>query len=147
MAEEQNQANEPNEAGKKPKRRLKVPTVSTTNTETVRERTEKIQQQAAAPKNPSRFKAFIKGFFWPLRALGKQIAKLGRFRVFRWIGYVLLPPYIRNSWRELRQVTWPNRRETFRLTYAVIIFSTIFGVIVFGVDLVLDKIFKELIIK
>lgn len=148
MAEEKNQANESKDSVLKPKRRLRVTPV---NTETVRERTEKLQQQAAAPKSPSRLRAFFSGFFWPLRALGRLIVRifrpLGRFRVFRWIGYVLLPPYIRNSWKELRQVTWPNRRETFRLTYAVIIFSVIFGLIVFGVDTVLGKIFKELIIQ
>ena len=151
MADETKQTNGTADQANRPKRRLKL---GTTNTETVRERSEKFQQQASEPRNPSKVWIFFGGFFWPLRALGRLLAKvfgpifrfLGRFRVFRWIGTILLIPYIRNSWRELRQVTWPNRRETFRLTYAVIIFSVIFGLIVFGVDLVLDKIFKELII-
>jgi preprotein translocase SecE subunit len=123
------------------KRRLRV------NTETVRERTEKFQQKEAAPKKPSRVGTFLRGFFGPLRWLGRQISKLGRFRVFRWLGLILLPPYIRNSWRELRQVTWPDRKQTLRLTYAVIVFSVMFGLIVAGVDFVLDKIFKEIILQ
>jgi preprotein translocase subunit SecE len=126
---------------KKSKRRLRA------SSETVRERNEKLQLRAATPKNPSKVRAFFSGFFWPLRALGHQIGKLGRFRVFRWIGYVLLPVYIRNSWRELRLVTWPTRRQSLQLTNAVIIFSVIFGLLVAVVDFGLDKLFKEFIIK
>lgn len=126
---------------KQSKRRLRP------NSETVRERSEKLQQQATAPKSPSKFRAFIGGFFWPVRLLGRQLAKLNRFRVFRWVGYIIFPVYVRNSWRELRLVTWPNRRESLQLTNAVIIFSVIFGLIIAGVDFGLDKLFKEFIVK
>ncbi len=34
--------------------------------------------------------------------------------------------YFKNSWAELKRVTWPNRRESLRLTFAVIIFSLAF---------------------
>ena len=130
------------EASKRPKRRLRV-----NSSETVRERTEKLQNQATTPKKPSMIRAFFGGFFAPLRWIGRQIGKLGRFRVFRWIGYVLVPPYIRNSWRELRFVTWPNRKQTWQLVNAVIIFSVVFGVLVAVVDYGLDKLFKEFIVK
>lgn len=123
------------------KRRLR------TNTETIRERSEKHQLKASAPEKPKRSQAFLSGFFWPLRALGRQVAKLGRFKFFRIIGYILVPKYIRNSWKELRLVSWPDRRTTLRLTFAVIVFSVIFGLIVAGVDFVLDKLFKELILE
>ena len=123
------------------KRRLR------TSSETVRERSEKLQLQDEAKQKKSGFRAFLNGFLWPLRALGHQIGKLGRFRVFRWIGLVLLPRYIRNSWRELRLVSWPDRKKTFQLTYAVIVFSVLFGVIVAGVDYGLDKLFKEIVLK
>jgi preprotein translocase SecE subunit len=138
-------ADQPTEEGKAQKRRLRA------STETVRERTEKLQLRAEAPKSRGRAGVFFSGFFWPLRALGRLLARTGRFlsrfRLFRWIGYVLLPPYVRNSWRELRMVTWPDRLKTFRLTYAVIVFSVAFGLIVAGVDFVLDRVFKEIIIK
>jgi preprotein translocase SecE subunit len=134
-------ADEPQDQGAQPKRRLRP------SSETLRERTEKLQTRAAAPKKPSRVGAFFHGFFMPLRWLGRQIAKLGRFRVFRWISYVFLPPYIRNSWRELRLVTWPDRRQTFALVWAVIIFSVVFGVLIAAVDFGLDKLFKEFIVK
>ncbi|HSH55194.1 MAG TPA: preprotein translocase subunit SecE [Candidatus Limnocylindrales bacterium] len=115
--------------------------------ETIRQRSEKHQLKASAPPKPSKARAFIRGFTAPLRMAGRQIAKLGRFRVFRLIGRILLPYYVRNSWKELRLVTWPNRRTTWRLTYAVITFSIAFGLVVAGVDFVLDKLFKELILK
>ena len=125
------------------KRRLRTPP------ETMRERTAKLQNQSE--KNTSKFaKALASlwwGFTWPIRALGRQIAKLERFKFFRIIGYILLPPYIRNSWRELKQVSWPNASQTLRLTYAVLVFSIIFGVVVAIIDFGLDKLFKEFIIK
>lgn len=145
FTERERVADQPAEEGNRPKRRLRA------STETVRERTEKLQQRAEAPKSKGRVGIFFSGFLWPLRALGRLLARIGRFlgkyRVFRWIGYVLLPPYVRNSWRELRQVNWPDRRKTFQLTYAVIVFSVAFGLIVAGVDFVLDRIFKEIIVK
>lgn len=126
----------------RPKRRLRPG-----SSETVRERTEKLQNQAAATKKPSALGAFIGGFLAPLKWLFRQIGKLGRFRIFRWISYIFVPPYIRNSWHELRLVTWPNRRQSWQLVNAVIIFSIVFGVIVAFVDYGLDKLFKEFIVK
>lgn len=123
------------------KRRLR------TNTETVRERSAKQQQIADMPVRTSFVRTFLYGFTWPVRKLGRAIGKLGRFRVFRVIGRILLPKYVRNSWRELRMVSWPDRSTTWRLTYAVIVFSIIFGLIVAGVDFVLNKVFKEIILK
>jgi len=64
-------------------------------------------------------------------------------RVLRW----LAPSYFVNSWREVRQVTWPSRRETWRLTAAVFVFAIIFGGLVAGVDKGLDEIFKKVILK
>ncbi len=74
-------------------------------------------------------------------ALGKIFRPLKK--VLRW----LAPTYFINSWHEVRQVTWPSRRETWRLTLAVFIFSIIFGLAAYGVDSVLDKIFKTFVLK
>ncbi len=70
----------------------------------------------------------------PVRAVTRP---LGRF----------VPAYFRNSWAELRQVTWPNRRETWRLTLAVFIFAIVFGLAILGVDRLLDLIFKNTVLK
>lgn len=83
-----------------------------------------------------------------LRSLGKVFIAIFRplrpvLRPLRW----LMPVYFVNSWRELRQVSWPNRRETWRLTLAVFIFAIVFGLAVAGVDWVLDQLFKKVILN
>lgn len=60
---------------------------------------------------------------------------------------LILPRYFKGAWEEIRLTTWPNRKETIRLTFAVFIFSSVFAVFVATLDFVLDKIFKHLIIK
>ena len=128
MAEEQ----------KQPRRIRKV--------ETVREKVEK-----TATEQPSRFGKVKRGAARPLRATGRGIGKVGRkankVKPLRILGFIIVPPYIRNSWRELRQVTWPTARESRRLTLAVIIFATIFGALITVLDIGLDKIFKEVLLK
>ena len=37
--------------------------------------------------------------------------------------------YFKNSWAELKRVTWPNRKESVRLTIAVILFTAVFTAI------------------
>ncbi len=133
-------AEETDTSSSRKKRRLK------TSTETIRERSQKHHLEANAVQKPRRGSTFASGFTWPVRKLASLIGKLGRFKFFRIIGYILLPRYVRNSWRELRLVTWPDRRTTLRLTFAVLVFSIIFGLIVAGVDFVLSKIFRELIL-
>lgn len=71
----------------------------------------------------------------------KPTSKLGRLLS------KLIPGFLRNAWAELRQVTWPNRRETVRLSVAVFIFAGIFAILVSALDLGLDKVFREFIIK
>jgi preprotein translocase SecE subunit len=142
------------ESAKPKKRRLRT----SGSGETIRERAEKsgLKQEKQAKKSaePNIFSSFWWGFTWPIRTIGRGFKWLGRFRavriigrVFRIIGRIIFPRYIRNSFRELRLVTWPDRRTSWRLTYAVIVFSIIFGLIVAGLDWVLGKIFKEIIIK
>jgi preprotein translocase SecE subunit len=81
-----------------------------------------------------RQRGFYKYISLPFRALRK---------VLRW----LVPRYFINSWRELRQVYWPNRRETWRLTLAVFVFAIVFGALVAGVDRGLDEVFKKVVLK
>ncbi len=121
-------------------RRLRQPT------QTVRERAER----AAEPKKNRRL--YIRLPFGSV--IKRFLSRLGRLKfwkplkaTFRFLGRVLIPPYIRHSVYELRQVAWPNRRQTLQLTTAVIMFALVFGVIVAVFDTGLDKVFKELIIK
>lgn len=81
---------------------------------------------------------FLGRFFAPIWRLLKPIRKL-----LSW----LAPRYLLNAWRELRQVIWPSRGETWRLTLAVFIFAIVFGLLVAGVDKVIDDIFKKLVLR
>lgn len=50
--------------------------------------------------------------------------------------------YFINSWRELKNVKWPNRREAWKLTFAVIIFSVVFAAFLTGLDYAFEKLAK-----
>lgn len=122
----------------KPKRRL------IKKAETVRERAEKAVESS---KQPRRLHATTRKMGAPIRGVHRVGKGLGRFKIFRAIGLVLVPPYFRNSWKELRQVTWPAFPVSIRLTFAVFAFATVFGCVVALLDYGLDKVFREVLIK
>jgi preprotein translocase subunit SecE len=43
---------------------------------------------------------------------------------------------------EMARVTWPSRREVYATTFVVILTSIFFGLYLFGVDLVLDRLIR-----
>jgi preprotein translocase subunit SecE len=108
-------------------------------------------------------RVFFRGFFWPLvmirrglkwlahkpplKQIGHGFRWFFRLRAVRFIGRMLGFGYFRSSWAELKQVTWPTKREGRRLTTAVIIFSIVFGALIAIVDFGLDKLFKQLLLK
>lgn len=55
--------------------------------------------------------------------------------------------YVRDSWHELRQVEWPNRRATWSLTWAVLAFTVFFAVIVTLLDWLFQFIVKSVILR
>jgi preprotein translocase SecE subunit len=118
-------------------------TVKPAKGETVRDKVEKTAREIEAKKSdkPRRLRVTTQKATAPLRPIGRFLVKLAK--PLRYI----IPPYFRNSWRELKLVTWPNRRETFRLTGAVIAFSIVFGGVVAAVDYGLDKLFREVLLK
>lgn len=70
--------------------------------------------------------------------------KVGRFLNKR---RYLLPAFIRDAGNELKQVTWPSRKETLKLTLAVFLFAIVFGLLIAVVDYGLDKLFRKVILK
>lgn len=58
-----------------------------------------------------------------------------------------VPSYLRQSWGELKLVTWPGRRETWRLTFAVFVFALAFGAVTAVVDKGVESLIKSLILK
>jgi len=132
-----------NEA-KKQRRRLKP-------APTIREQSEKAAERAGQPRKRGIVSKILGAPFrfigWILRnTIGRVFRFLGRYKFFRFIGYIFVPPYFRSAWKELRLVTWPDFRQTRDLTIAVIIFSIIFAAIVGIVDYGLDKVFRSLIL-
>jgi len=76
---------------------------------------------------------------WPFKF--GPVKTIGRF-----FGKVLFINYVIASFNEVRQVTWPNRSETFKLTTAVIMFALVFAAIVASADWVIDKGLREIIL-
>lgn len=109
------------------------------SSETVRERTEAATSSAPRTVKASR----VRGGFRRAGSLAiwKPFKVVGRF-----LSRFLVPPYFKNSWRELGLVTWPDRKQTRDLTFAVILFSIAFGAVVAIVDFGLDKLFKKVIL-
>ena len=89
-----------------------------------------------------------------VKPLKKASSKVGQTKAgkiikkpIRIIGIVLFIPYFKNSFKELKQVTWPSWKQSWKLTYAVLAFAIVFGASIAGLDWVLGKIFKQILIK
>jgi preprotein translocase subunit SecE len=48
---------------------------------------------------------------------------------------------------ELSKVTWPNRRQTIRLTGLVIVFSLVFAAFLGGLDSLFSALVQKIIVK
>ena len=134
---------ETNSPGRKPRIRKSAPTV--------RERVEaaKAKQEEVKPRRIRRAASKTAAPFRKLRLRDRKVIKL-LIRPLKPVGKLLkwlAPKYFINSWREVRKVVWPSRKETWRLTLAVFIFAIIFGAMVAGVDKGLDEIFKKVVLK
>lgn len=53
--------------------------------------------------------------------------------------------YFKGAWFELRMVRWPNRRATFSMTLALLIFTAIFAAFILLIDLAFENLFKLII--
>ncbi len=126
------------------KRRLRTPTP------TVREQAEKAQADATKPESKRRLRTAAASAGKPLGFLGRVFNRqpfkaIGS--IFKFIGRILVPKFVRSSFAELKNVTWPSRKQSRQLTFAVLMFAIVFGIIVTVVDYGLDKLFKALILK
>ena len=53
--------------------------------------------------------------------------------------------YFRGAFRELRQVRWPTRKETWKMTLSVIIYVVILAAAIMLLDALLSLIFNQLL--
>jgi len=129
------------------------------NPETFRERAVKAAESEDKPSKRSKvgggigrvikpiFRPFTRFFKWLFNTLPFRIIRRIFRRPMRILGKILYPSFIRSSWHELKLVTWPNWKESRRLTYAVLAFAIVFGAVIAAVDLGLDKIFRNILLK
>ncbi len=119
-------------------------------TQTVRERA-----KAEQTKKPRRLKTTAGKMKQPLskaRTFSKKeyhVVPLPDNKIGRFLGnkVYLVPRFFVNSFKELRLVTWPNRRETVALTFAVFIFAIVFASFVGLLDWGFGELFKRFILK
>ena len=134
----------------KPKRKLRAP-------KTIREQATSNSAASKKPVKPKIRTKVKKVLAWPFRTLAKPFRalnkKLARFRLYRlltrlvkFLSKILLINYLIGSWQELKLVTWPSRRESWRLTFAVLIFAIVFGALVASLDFGLNHLFKTVIL-
>jgi len=126
------------------------------NPETFREKAIKAaSEESKESKFKTQFQSLIKKIISPFKnvftklANTKPIKKVWKIikKPMRVIGLVILPKYIRNSWKELKLVTWPSWKTSRKLTIAVIIFAIVFGITVAIVDFLLNKLFRDILLK
>ncbi|MBC7708110.1 preprotein translocase subunit SecE [Polaromonas sp.] len=132
----------------------KTPVTSTRkvkNPETFRERAIKASEQSQQPDRRSRIRSVAGKPARPLVGAARKAGQNKAVRIIatplRLLGLILVPKYIRNSYRELKQVQWPNWRESRQLTFAVLAFAFVFGVFVAVLDYGLDKLFRGVLLK
>ena len=59
--------------------------------------------------------------------------------------FTALGGYFAASWREIRQVRWPNRKYTWKMTAAMLIYCALFIVFIVLLDLLFSLIFNNLL--
>lgn len=59
--------------------------------------------------------------------------------------FCALGRYIRDSWREIRQVRWPSRKATWKMVFAVLIYTALFVVIIMLLDVLFQFIFNKIL--
>lgn len=75
----------------------------------------------------------------------KKAARAGKkpFILFR--PFVLIGRYFANSWREIRQVRWPNRKATWKMVIAVLIYTVFFVILLVLLDALFSLLFNKIL--
>lgn len=109
--------------------------------------TKKVTKKAKTEKTPLRKRIFgaIGGFLTRITAPVRNNRAWKFLR--KWILRSPFRGYFIDSWRELRHVTWPNRRTSWRLTFTVIVFAVIFALFTTALDYGFERLAQELFLK
>jgi preprotein translocase SecE subunit len=121
------------------------------NPETFRQRAIKATEASDKPAAAAKLKTRGAQATSPVRRTARKVSEAKALkplhRPARIAGKIIVPPYFRQSFTELKLVTWPNWKQSRQLTTAVLIFAIIFGASIATVDWGLDKIFKNILLK
>ncbi len=100
------------------------------------------------PEKPKAVKKLTRAERKALKKAGKPIPEReikSYFILFR--PFVRFGRYLRDSWREIRQVRWPNRKATWKMTLAVLVYVALFMIFLTLIDVfftfIFDLIFKK----
>ncbi len=142
-------ADKDNSSPKRPKVTIKR-SVAGKKSQTVRERAS--SQQAKKPRKLTTTASKLKQPLSKARDFGKKeydVVPLPKNKAGRILGkrVRLMPRFIINSFQELKLVTWPTKRETIALTFAVFVFAIIFAGLVGLLDWGFGELFKKFILK
>lgn len=115
----------------------------------MRESAAKSRASAAKPK---RIRKAAKAATQPVGKTGKALTKQFHLIGDGKSGFFtksrsFTPKYFRESWKELKNVTWPGRLETWRLVSAVFVFAVALGVFIAVLDYGLEKLLREVILQ
>ena len=59
--------------------------------------------------------------------------------------FIALGRYLKESWQEIRQVRWPNRKTTWQMVLAVFAYTALFIIIIMLLDAVFTVLFNLLL--
>lgn len=65
------------------------------------------------------------------------------FLLFR--PFIALGRYLKGSWQEIRQVRWPNRKVTWKMVFAVFVYTAIFVIFIMLLDTLFAFLFNILL--
>lgn len=96
---------------------------------TTKKTSKKVTKQPKSPKKPMSKPVAI--ITWPFRTIAKPFIALGR--------------YIKASWHEIRQVRWPNRKATWKMTGAILVYAALIMIIILLLDALFTFIFNNIL--
>lgn len=91
----------------------------------------KRQAKLEKKANKKPMPTWLKVITWPFRMIAKPFIALGH--------------YIRDSWREIRQVRWPSRSATWKMVLAVFIYAGLFIILIMLLDAFFTWLFNLLL--
>ncbi len=100
----------------------------------------KITRQKVVVKDKKEEKASRKEKRKAEKEIAKEKPKKKVFILFR--PFVAFFDYLKGAWHELRQVRWPNRKTTWKMVFAVIVYTALFATVIALFDLFFSWLFN-----